>query len=837
MFYRRKTIMQYDKMIGLIYLIGIFSVVSANEAAKPSPANAAIYIDPSPVILQWSAPQNPSSPIIRYDIYFGSDADSLSPVGSVFTPGNPAWNIGTLDLYKTYFWRIDTIVDGGGIVTGPVWSFTTEYINIPGVVIDASPDPATTYLGSPSIAVLPDGTYVASHDLFGSSKTITDVFRSSDRGRTWTKISRINGQWWSTLFWHNGVLYIMGTSAEYGKCYIRKSTDGGYTWTTPTTSSNGILFNETPYHCAPVPVVIHNGRIWRAMEDAKDSGGWGDHFRSFMMSAPVDADILNASSWTSTNRLSHDKTSWLGNGWLEGNAVVDPEGKIVNILRVDYPEKAAIVRISDDGTTATFDPINDFIDFHGGATKFTIRYDSLTGRYWSLVNKQRNPTAVRNRLVLVSSKDLRNWAVEEVILEHQDSAYHAWQYVDWLFDGNDIIAVSRTAYDTGLGTQAHNYHDANFMTFHRISNFRRSRPPVFDMQPKSVSAYLGSQVFFTVIAHSDITAYQWFKSTVGGDIELFDNGRIQGTQTPQLVISDVHSPDEGKYYCKVTNGQGSAISDSANLNTPSRKMRAHWKLDEDCLVWNGSTFGGVMDSVSGTAGVLYGYTQSDLTTVNSNVLNRTGPQTGSDKAYDFAIDTGISGVNTNRFDAIPEAGDFTLLVWLKTSNLHPSQGHIFSCNNGQVGRANLYLENSGLKWFHSGGVSLAENNSPIFDNQWHQVGVVRSGSNWSLLRDGQVVAAGTSSGAVSQTVEWMIGRMRSYNGDYDGLVGDVKVYNYCILDKPDLDGDGSVNLDDFSVLSQKWLSINCGACSGVDLNCDENVDIDDLILFLQFWMN
>jgi len=35
----------------------------------------------------------------------------------------------------------------------------------------------------------------------------------------------------------------------------------------------------------------------------------------------------------------------------------------------------------------------------------------------------------------------------------------------------DIIAACRTAYDDGLGG-ANNYHDANFLTFHRIVNFR-----------------------------------------------------------------------------------------------------------------------------------------------------------------------------------------------------------------------------------------------------------------------------------------------------------------------------------------------------------------------------
>ena len=59
-----------------------------------------------------------------------------------------------------------------------------------------------------------------------------------------------------------------------------------------------------------------------------------------------------------------------------------------------------------------------------------------------------------------------------ILLYHPDTAAHGFQYVDWLFDGEDIIAACRTAFDDGQGG-AHNHHDANFLTFHRFANFRR----------------------------------------------------------------------------------------------------------------------------------------------------------------------------------------------------------------------------------------------------------------------------------------------------------------------------------------------------------------------------
>ena len=365
----------------------------------------------------------------------------------------------------------------GGIVLAPELikgrTIDPEQSRPPGVVIDKSPNFEKVYIGSPSIAKLDNGDYVVSHDFFGpgTDNDKTAVFGSKNRGKSWRKLTNIDGQWWSTLFVHRDRLYIMGVSKQYGDAVIRRSKDGGETWTTPDSAESGLLLDDGDYHCAPVPVVIHKGRIWRAMEDGRGPGGWGSHFRSFVMSAPVDADLLDASNWVCTNRIEFDP-DWFearNPGWLEGNVVVTPDGELVNILRFndDRGDRAAIINIGDDGKTASFDPDTGFIDFPGGKAKFTIRYDPASGRYWSLVNKQTNPKAYRNILALTSSDDLRAWRVESIILEHPDSKYHAFQYVDWLFEGDDIIAVSRTAWDG-----AHRAHDANYMTFHRIESFR-----------------------------------------------------------------------------------------------------------------------------------------------------------------------------------------------------------------------------------------------------------------------------------------------------------------------------------------------------------------------------
>ena len=360
---------------------------------------------------------------------------------------------------------------------------------VPGIVVDYIPASTKTYIGSPGICVLPNGDYIASHDIFGPASTyreraITLVFKSKDKGKTWTKISEINGQLWSNLFVLRDTLYMMGTWNCHGNLIMRRSLDGGLTWSTPSDSKNGLL-REGEYHTAPMPVISHNGKLWRAIENARSEiKKWGIRYSAMMFSVPEDADIMNAANWVETNYLPYDSTYLNGNfkGWIEGNAVVSPEGKMLDILRVATVEKgrdlAAIVNISDDGLKASFDPATGFMDFIGGARKFTIRYDEKSKRYWAIANmitdefKDMDSGSVRNTLVLESSPDLKNWTVHKVLLHHPDVKKHGFQYIDWQFDGTDIIFLSRTAYDDEFGG-AHNYHDANYLTFHRIKNFRK----------------------------------------------------------------------------------------------------------------------------------------------------------------------------------------------------------------------------------------------------------------------------------------------------------------------------------------------------------------------------
>ncbi len=387
-------------------------------------------------------------------------------------------------------------------------------------------DAATaTYLGSPSIVRLPGGELLATHDYFGSGcpknhqneEHLTSVYRSVDDGRTWRNVTHIANAFWSTLFVHRGSVYLLGCSQQYGSVVIRRSDDGGNRWTHPADAGSGLLFaggfyHDPPnYHCGPMPLLAHDGRLYRAVEDCTPCV-WGRGFCSCVISAAQDADLLDACSWTMSNSLAFDPAwvppAWgpmVNPGWLEGNCVLSPTGEIWNILRMNsepLADKAAIVKVEDGGRRVTFDPATGFIDFPGGMTKFTIRHDAVAGVYVTLSNPAAGSTRSvarqmlaagasqamrdvfspvhdgayqRNVLCLCVSRDLRNWQIADVLLtddsglaEGPSRSLTGFQYVDWQFDGDDLIYLVRTAY-----RGANNFHDSNRITFHRLAQWRQ----------------------------------------------------------------------------------------------------------------------------------------------------------------------------------------------------------------------------------------------------------------------------------------------------------------------------------------------------------------------------
>jgi hypothetical protein len=360
--------------------------------------------------------------------------------------------------------------------TGYVPGITVNYLH-PG-------DEAFSFSGrslcSPSIIKHPDGFLMASMDVFGGAmpQNLSFVYRSDDGGETWYYVCDLFPCFWGKLFIHRGEIYMLAMSTEYGDILIGRYD--GKDFCLPTVIARGSCSaRESGFHHAPMPVTEHAGRLWTAVE----YGAWsvGTHAMT-MLSADAEGDLLDASIWTIAEPLPYNP-DWQGTvegesaGCIEGSAVVSPDGELYNILRyqtngcIPSYGKAMVLRVdtSEPEKRLAFSRV---IDFPGNLSKFDILYDPQSAKYWTICSRiiDASHAGARNLLSLASSDNLFDWEVNCDLLDYRDSDSKktGFQYVSFVFDGDDLLYLCRTAHNG-----ARNFHDANHSTFHRIKNFRK----------------------------------------------------------------------------------------------------------------------------------------------------------------------------------------------------------------------------------------------------------------------------------------------------------------------------------------------------------------------------
>ena len=190
-------------------------------------------------------------------------------------------------------------------------------------------------------------------------------------------------------------------------------------------------------------------------------------------------------------------------GWREGNVVADPDGQLWDVLTFEArplrQDVAAMVKIEDQGRLLSFEPSSDaevpggFIPFPGAKAKFTLRRDPGIRRLPHPVQRGAGPGLAARPMGRLpdggdcasicgsamcwrcgASADLCRWRVVKTLLQDdsglapEDSVrLTGYQYVDWQFDGDDLIYVVRTA-----ARGARNFHDSNRILFGRERGFR-----------------------------------------------------------------------------------------------------------------------------------------------------------------------------------------------------------------------------------------------------------------------------------------------------------------------------------------------------------------------------
>ena len=339
------------------------------------------------------------------------------------------------------------------------------------------------YLASPSLVKYPDGCLLASMDIFegNAPQNLTLIYRSDDNGETWHYVSELMPCFWGKLFLHKGDLYMLAVSTEYGDLVIGKSTDKGSTFTTPTVLLRGSGSNKiSGIHKNPQNVVYYKGRLYETLE----WGTWNTSYKhaAMVMSCDENDDLLKAENWHFTSPVLYD-SKWSGTaegfvqGNLEGTLCVNPEGKLMNVMRYmttmdSEPTYGLVIQycVNTEDPDAPLE-YSHTTRFPANRSKFMWKYDEVSKRYYSIASRIISDTGIANRnlLSLMGSYDMESWEVITDILDYKDvdPKRIGFQYVDFSFDGEDIIFLCRTAMNN-----AHNYHDTNYSTFHRIRNFR-----------------------------------------------------------------------------------------------------------------------------------------------------------------------------------------------------------------------------------------------------------------------------------------------------------------------------------------------------------------------------
>ena len=335
------------------------------------------------------------------------------------------------------------------------------------------------YLCSPSLVRHPDGYLLASMDLYASGhpQNLTLIYRSDDNGASWHYLSELMPCFWGKMFIHKGELYMLACSTEYGDLLIGKSTDGGRSFSAPVCllrGSNGKSGN-TGVHKNPQNVIYHNGRIYITAE----WGAWANKVfghAAMMISADENADLLLPESWSFTEPMKFEAwTEELSDlpcnvMMIEGTPVVAPDGSLKDIMRFGKYHRALVLSVdpSDPSAPLCFDRL---MEFPGNLSKFMIKKDDATGCYYSIATMAYDEENMYSRhlLSLVRSGDLNSWEVVCDLFDyrHMPKSDVGFQYVDFEFEGEDIIFLCRTALNG-----AHNFHDSNYTTFHKIQNFR-----------------------------------------------------------------------------------------------------------------------------------------------------------------------------------------------------------------------------------------------------------------------------------------------------------------------------------------------------------------------------
>ncbi|MCK4998287.1 MAG: LamG domain-containing protein, partial [Anaerohalosphaera sp.] len=203
---------------------------------------------------------------------------------------------------------------------------------------------------------------------------------------------------------------------------------------------------------------------------------------------------------------------------------------------------------------------------------------------------------------------------------------------------------------------------------------------------------------------------------------------------------------------------------------------------------------------------------------NGNPVFVTG--TIGSHAVDLDGDDYLDCGNDQLFD-LKNSG--TISTWIKTDRLSYSWASIAGkgrwtwrlCRNATANTAAFHIDTVN-------GAFAANGTLGIIDGQWHHVVGTYDDNSLSLYVDGQLDVSVPASGAITPTADpvWIGGRSDAERF-WEGSIDDVRIFNYALT---------------AATIEALYQGLNCTEVSKYDLNTDCIVNMLDLAIFMEEWL-
>jgi hypothetical protein len=308
---------------------------------------------------------------------------------------------------------------------------------------------------------------------------------------------------------------------------------------------------------------------------------------------------------------------------------------------------------------------------------------------------------------------------------------------------------------------------------------------------------------------------------------LIDGAEYSGCQTASLTVLDVQvaDNDEGRYYCVVTNTAGNTESNTSRSATLRvRQMIGWWKFDET---------GGSVAADSAPGG---GDNSGTVVTLLSNPDNVWSTEGIVDGLGALRCDGWSTWMDTGKYAAdlgIDENRERSISVWVYTQGFN--NGGIFDVGS-RVANKDFCLRtrNTEDQWRIEYWDKFKDFEYPTIEKWVHFVHT-HGPEGSKVYADGRMIFEWP--GKVLSTGDEFTFRIGHYGPDnekFNGLIDDVKLYNYVLgplevadiylevkpddtvclsyptqdISGPDGESDCTVGLSDFALIASEWMECN-----------------------------